>query len=169
MSRTLRLLALALSSFALFSCATPAPTRDASRLQLEAFGEAEQSVAGYSDLVAKQIRAIQSLRRTSGDLEAVVGTVDDVAEDAELEPMEALDRMTNDLAAAREKVADRDDPLQALLNQHRAELRSLRNLLLLMQKNQSLIDLYLSTDIGPSADQITNLRKAYEDLQKPSQ
>ncbi len=163
MYRILGVCAFALSFSLLAACATPSVTKEASRLQLEAFDGTRQSVASYSAIVAKEIQAIQSLRRASQDLEAVAVVVESVATE-DIEPTDALDRLTNELKKKRKELADRDDPLQALLKEHKASMKTLRDLLGLLEQNQALIDRYLNTDLGPTAEQITGLREGLETL-----
>ena len=159
MSRKLCSCAFVVACTIIAGCAAPGSIKDASTLQLEAFASAQESVDSYIDLVDKEIEAVQALRATSLDLDAVVSAVEEVAEDNTVtaDPVNALDTLSNSIAIKRQANAARPNNLEAIGTQHRQNMTHLKNLLKLLQQNQELVNLYLTTDIGPSPEQIEAL------------
>ena len=168
MYRRLAFYVLALSCSILAGCATPDAMKQASSLQLEAFANTEQSVASYVDLVDKEIQSIQALRMTSSDLTAVVTAVETVAADPQVteKPVTALDSLASQITLARRSNAGQPDSLGETAKQHRENLQHLKELLLLLQQNQELINLYLNTDLGPSEEQINGLSSRLTSLKQ---
>ena len=145
----------------LSACAKPSYIKNASATQLEALLSAQQSVSDYKLRADELFASATELRREARVLKR---TVETVKASSDPDPLEASAAVAVRIAQIQAQEARRPGPLRKLQPEHQVQMDILASLLDLLYRSQALIHEYIMTDIGPSADRITEIGTGLDGL-----
>ena len=138
----------------LSACAKPTYLKNASATQLEGLLSAQQRVSDYQLRADELVASATELRREARVLKRIVETVK-ASDDPD--PLEASAAVAVRIAQIQAQEARRPGPLRELRPRHRKQMDILSSLLDMLHRSQALIHEYIITDIGPSADRMTEI------------
>ena len=145
----------------LFACAKPTYFKNASVTQLEGLLSAQQNVSDYQLHADELFDSAVELRREARVLKR---TVETVKANNDPDPLEASAAVAVRIAQIQAQEARRSGPLRNLRPKHEEQMDVLNSLLDLLFRSQALIHEYIMTDIGPSADRMTEIGSGLDGL-----
>ncbi len=161
MHRIRRSLLAAALILPLSACAKPTYIKNASATQLEGFLAAQQNVSDYQLQADELFDSAMELGREARILKR---TVETVKANNDPDPLEASASVAVRIAQIQEQEARRPGPLRKLRPKHEEQMDVLDSLLDLLYRSQALIHEYIVTDIGPSADRMTEIGSRLDGL-----
>lgn len=147
----------------LSACAKPTYVKNASATQLEGLLSAQQNVSDYQLRADELFASATELRREARVLKR---TVETVKANSDPDPLEASAAVAVRIAQIQAQEARRPDPLRKLRPRHEEQMDILGSLLDMLYRSQALIHEYIMTDIGPSADRMTEIGSGLDRLLK---
>ena len=145
----------------LSACAKPNYIKNASSTQLEGLLAAQQDVAEYQAHAEDLFHSAAELRSEARVLKR---TVETVKESTDPDPLEASAAIAVRIAQIQAQERSRTGPLQELRSKHEEQMGILSTLFDMLYRSQVLIHEYIMTDIGPSADRMTEISTRLEGL-----
>ena len=147
----------------LYACAKPSYIKNASATQLEGLLSAQQNVSDYQLRADELFVSATELRREARVLKR---TVETVKASNDPDPLEASAAVAVRIAQIQAQEARRPGPLRNLRPRHEEQMDILGSLLDMLYRSQTLIHEYIMTDIGPSADRMTEIGSGLDRLLK---
>lgn len=124
---------------------------------------AKQNVSDYQIQAGELFASAVELRREARVLKR---TVETVKANHDPDPLAASAAVAVRIAQIQAQEARRPGPLRKLWLKHEEQMDVLGSLLDMLYRSQALIHEYTMTDIGPSADRITEIGSGLERLLK---
>ena len=147
----------------LFACAKPSYIKNASTTQLEGLLSAQQNVSDYQLRADELFASATELRREARVLKR---TVETVKANQDPDPLEASAAVAVRIAQIQAQEARRPGPLRKLRPRHEEQMDTLGSLLDMLYRSQALIHEFIMTDVGPSADRMTEIGSGLDRLLK---
>ncbi len=143
-------------------CSHPTEIKTAAQLQLSAQGEAEQAAVQYMVSVDRFLARASQIQDDAVLVTAASQAVARADQDGDI--LAASDKVASEIFKQRRQQAQTLSTLERLRINHRQNLTSLVEYLRLLQRSQELIVRFLTTDVGPTATQVTALSQEIENL-----
>ncbi len=163
MNEIRRSLIAAVLTLPLFACAKPSYIKNASTTQLEGLLSAQQNVSDYQLRADELFASAAELRREARVLKR---TVETVKANQDPDPLEASAAVAVRIAQIQAQEARRSGPVRKLRPGHEEQMDTLGSLLDMLYRSQALIHEYIMTDVGPSADRMTEIGSGLDRLLK---